>query len=173
MVTGMYQTSIGAHNHRSSRGTRKIDLPDGIQTIPELFKAEGYYTCNSQKDFKRPGKEDYNFVYSREALYDAPSWSARGEGQPFFAQIQLRGGKMRNVGKWNDAVNRVVAKYLVSPDEVSLPPYYPDCEEFRKDWADYLNSVSFTDLEVGIILNRLKTEKLLDNTVIFFRGYRG
>lgn len=80
---------------------------------------------------------------------------------------------MRNVGKWNDAVNRVVVKYLVSPDEVSLPPYYPDCEEFRKDWADYLNSVSFTDLEVGIILNRLKTEKLLDNTVIFFRGYRG
>jgi arylsulfatase A-like enzyme len=44
MITGMYQTSIGAHNHRSSRGTHKIHLPEGIQTIPELFRSHGYYT---------------------------------------------------------------------------------------------------------------------------------
>lgn len=168
MITGMYQTSIGVHNHRSSRGTHKIHLPEGIQTIPELFKAAGYYTCNSQENLKNPGKEDYNFVSKRKALYDAPNWSGRAEGQPFFAQIQLRGGKLRNVGKWNAVVNRAIPEHLVSPDEVSLPPYYPDCDEFREDWASYLNSVSFTDLEVGNIMNRLMTENLLDNTVIFF-----
>lgn len=161
MITGMYQTSIGAHNHRSSRGKHKIHLPEGIQTIPELFKQAGYYTCNS-------GKEDYNFVYKRGAMYDAPSWSKRAEGQPFFAQIQLRGGKLRNVGKWNDEVNRAIPDRLVDPKEVTLPPYYPDCAEFRKDWAEYLNSVSFTDVEVGKIMNRLKADNLLDNTVIFF-----
>ncbi|MGB0258158.1 MAG: sulfatase family protein, partial [Coraliomargarita sp.] len=168
MITGMYQTSIGAHHHRSSRGRHKIHLPEGIQTIPELFKAAGYYTCNSLENLKSPGKEDYNFVYSRKALYDAPNWSGRAEGQPFFAQIQLRGGKLRNVGKWNDKVNMAISDRLVKPEAVTLPPYYPDCDAFREDWADYLNSVSFTDLEVGNIMNRLKADKLLDNTVIFF-----
>lgn len=168
MITGMYQTSIGAHHHRSSRGAHKIHLPEGIKTIPELFKANGYYTCNSLENLKSPGKEDYNFVYSRKAMYDAPSWSGRAEGQPFFAQIQLRGGKLRNVGKWNDAVKGAIAEHLVRPNEVTLPPYYPDCDAFREDWADYLNSVSFTDVEVGKIMNRLKIEDLLDNTVIFF-----
>jgi arylsulfatase A-like enzyme len=168
LITGLYPTSIGAHHHRSSRGTHKIYLPDGIKTIPELFKANGYYTCNSQENPKRPGKEDYNFVYSRKALYDAPDWSGRVAGQPFFAQIQLRGGKLRNVEKWNNEVNNAIPDRLVNPKEVALPPYYPDCEAFRKDWAEYLNSVTFTDLEVGRIINRLKAEKLLDNTVIFF-----
>lgn len=168
MITGMYQTSIGAHNHRSSRGAHKIQLPEGIQTIPGLFRSHGYYTCNSQENPKQFGKEDYNFVYNRKALYDAPSWSGRADGQPFFAQIQLRGGKLRNVEKWNDEVNKAIPARLVDPSEVTLPPYYPDCDEFRNDWADYLNSVTFTDLEVGKIMNRLKTENLLDNTIIFF-----
>lgn len=111
MIIGMYQTSIGAHHHRSSRGAHKIHLCEDIKTIPELFKAAGYYTCNSQEDLKSPGKEDYNLVYSRKALYGAPNWSGRAEGQPFFAQIQLRGGKLRNVGKWNDAVNRAIPEH--------------------------------------------------------------
>src|SRR5574341_1494589 len=29
LITGMYQTSIGAHHHRSGRGTLKIELPEG------------------------------------------------------------------------------------------------------------------------------------------------
>jgi len=168
MITGMYQTSIGAHHHRSSRGAHKIHLPAGIKTVPELFKAHGYYTCNSQENPKRPGKEDYNFVYNRKTMYDAPGWSKRAKGQPFFAQIQLRGGKLRNVEKWNDEVNKAIPDKLVDPKEVTLPPYYPDCDEFRKDWAEYLNSVSFTDVEIGKIMNRLKAENLLDDTVIFF-----
>ena len=32
MITGMYQTSIGAHHHRSSKGNFQINLPDGIKT---------------------------------------------------------------------------------------------------------------------------------------------
>ena len=34
MITGMYQTSIGAHQHRSSRGEEKIYLPKEVKTIP-------------------------------------------------------------------------------------------------------------------------------------------
>ena len=32
-ITGMYQTSIGAHHHRSGRGEKKIRLAKGVRPI--------------------------------------------------------------------------------------------------------------------------------------------
>jgi len=172
MITGMYQTAIGAHNHRSSRGTVKHTLPSHIKLIPELFKEAGYYTCNTSETFKRYGKTDYNFVFDNEAIYDGPDWSRRKPDQPFFAQIHLRGGKLRNVPKWYTEVKAGLDK-LVTSDQVTLPPYYPDDPVFRNDWAEYLNSVQYTDKEVGTVIKRLKKEKLLDNTVIIFMTDHG
>ena len=169
MITGMYQTTIGAHHHRSSRGEEKIHLPEGMLTIPELFSEAGYYTCNSSEQHDRRGKTDYNFVYSFEQLYDATDWSDRADGQPFFAQVQLRGGKLRNVPRWyEEVVAELDPNLLVKTEEVVLPPYYPDHPVFLQDWAEYLNSVQYTDYEVGLILERLQQENLLDNTVIFY-----
>ncbi|MFY0652448.1 MAG: sulfatase [Cyclobacteriaceae bacterium] len=169
MITGMYQTSIGAHHHRSSRGELKIQLPEGIRTIPEMFKEAGYYTTNSQENLNRKGKEDYNFSYDSQKLYDGTDWNGREAGQPFFAQIQLRGGKLRNVPKWHDEVMAGLdPSTVISPDQVSLPPYYPQDSVFLKDWADYLNNVQYTDMEVGNILAQLEKDGLTDNTVIFF-----
>ena len=173
LITGMYQTTIGAHHHRSSRGKEKIQLPDEVRTVPELLRDAGYYTCNFNYEanqperYDRPGKEDYNFVYNRKSLYDASDWSGRAAGQPFYAQVQLRGGKLRNVPRWyREVVTQV--EDLVTAGAVTLPPYYPDDPVFRKDWAEYLNSVQYTDYEVGLILARLEQEDLLDSTVIFF-----
>jgi len=169
VITGMYQTTIGAHHHRSGRGELKIRLPEGMRTIPELFREAGYYTSNSDAAGKRPGKEDYNFVYRRSDLYQGIDWSKRAEGQPFFAQFQLRGGKLRNVPKsYEEVLARFDKEQLVTPDQVALPPYYPDHPVIRKDWAEYLNSVQYTDVEVGRILARLKRDGVLDNTIVIF-----
>lgn len=165
MVTGMYQTTLGAHNHRSQAASGKgkgtpaffnsYKLP--VKTIPRLFKDAGYWTCNSgngQPNAKF-GKTDYNFIWNRND-YDGADWKGRAENQSFFAQIQLRGGKNRP------------AKHATDPGKVKLPPYYPNNEVMRKDWAAYLNSWVQTDLEVGAILRRLKDEGIYDSTVVFF-----
>jgi arylsulfatase A-like enzyme len=167
LITGMYQTSIGAHHHRSSRGELNIELPEGIELVPELFRKAGYYVCNGDESLKRPGKTDYNFAYDQKGLYDGSDWSRCKPNQPFFAQIQLRGGKLRNVPKWNKEVEAGL-DHLIGPGEVSLPPYYPDVDVFRSDWADYLNSVQYTDKEVGDILRRLEKDGALHNSVVFF-----
>ena len=169
VITGMYQTTIGAHHHRSGRGELKIHLPKGMRTIPELFREAGYHTCNSDAAGKRPGKEDYNFVYQRADLYQGIDWSKRKKDQPFFAQFQLRGGKLRNIAaSYEDVLAHYKKEELVTPEQVTLPPYYPDHPVIRKDWAEYLNSVQYTDVEVGRIVARLKQDGVLDNTVIFF-----
>lgn len=172
LITGMYQTAIGAHHHRSGRGTVKHHLPTHLKLIPELFQKAGYYTCNTDESFERFGKTDYNFEFRNTEIYNGPDWLDREPGQPFFAQIQLRGGKMRNIPRWYEEVEAGLDT-LVSPEQVSLPPYYPDDPVFRNDWARYLNCVQYTDIEVGKVLLRLREERLLQNTVIFFMTDHG
>ncbi len=164
MVTGMYQTSIGAHHHRSSRGELKIHLPEHVRLIPAYFREAGYFVTNGQgPDMARPGKTDYNFEWDSE-VYQAADWRERPEGVPFFAQIQLSGGKygQREVDRLTDVPNPV------SPEEVTLPPYYPEDPVVLQDWARYLDSVTFTDGEVGQIMQTLREEGVADNTIVFF-----
>jgi len=166
MITGMYQTTIGAHLHRSGRGEIRISLPEHVQTIPEIFKAAGYYVTNSPKAAKKPGaigKTDYNFEVSDD-LYDGNDWTQRGKGQPFFAQYQLAGGKKRNV-RQTEALPK---NKMPTASEVQLPPYYPGDAVLREDWADYLASVLWTDHEVGEILAKLKEEGVEKDTVVIF-----
>lgn len=166
LMTGMYQTSIGAQHHRSGRGVEKIHLPNQIQLIPKIFQQAGYYTVNQSYANKKMGKTDYNFEWD-SSVYDGPDWSGRQEGQPFFAQIQLNGGKMRHSPKFRQNAAKILDK-LVTPEEVKLPPYYPDDPVIRQDWADYLNTVQVTDREVGQIMKRLQDEGIQDNTYVFF-----
>ena len=98
LITGMFQTSIGAHHHRSGRGESKIKIPNDIKLIPELFQDAGYYTCLgssahaaatvSQKHKNRLGKSDYNFEWN-PSVFDSAEWSGRKKGQPFFARFAL------------------------------------------------------------------------------------
>jgi len=163
LITGMYQTTIGAHNHRSFRGTVKHDLSAPVRPVPEYFKDAGYYVCNgSDSEAKSKGKTDYNFNYS-EDLYNGADYQGAAPGQPFFMQFQLRGGKFRKGS----------VEHPVSPDKVVLPPYYPDDPVMREDWARYLNSVMYVDQEVGKIMGRLETDGHMKNTVVFFTTDHG
>ncbi|MGI9455240.1 MAG: sulfatase-like hydrolase/transferase, partial [Aeoliella sp.] len=168
IITGAMQTTTGTHHHRSSRTPDSaIHLPDGMKTIPELFREQGYFTFNR-------GKDDYNFVYDRPRLYSVGSrkkkgstfygangsgdWGDRPEGTPFFGQIQLGGGKTRTNG----------LKDKVSPSEVEVPPYFPNNELFQSEWAHHYDCARVTDQHVNRILSRLKEDGLLEKTIVFF-----
>jgi len=184
LITGMYQTSIGAHHHRSGRGEMKIHLPEGVEPVPALLKKAGYYTCigsglksgGGKPKGKRKGgglgKTDYNFEWSQE-MYDSNDWAGRAAGQPFFMQVQLAGGKHRGQNGELSAEKVKVLGSTTSPADVKLPAHYPDDPVIRKDWAAYLDSVRYTDYEVGLVLKRLKAEGLYDNTVIIFMTDHG
>jgi arylsulfatase A-like enzyme len=176
LITGCYQTTIGAHHHRSGRGELKINLPGDVVPVPVLFKKAGYYTCigGFGATGDKLGKTDYNFEWPRE-MYDANDWAGRKSGQPFFMQVQLHGGKHRGQGankNWQERVKNLFGANT-KPEDIKLPPYYPRDPVLLQDWADYLDCCRFTDKEVGDVLARLEKEKLLDETVVFFMTDHG
>jgi arylsulfatase A-like enzyme len=173
MITGMYQTSIGAHNHRSGRGPEKIRLPEGVQPIPALFKKAGYFTAigGPLVKGKQLGKTDYNFEWDPE-IYDGNDWSGRKPDQPFFMQVQLHGGKYREGARWSETVQQTFGT-LIPAETVELPPYYPRDPVLLEDWARYLDAVRYTDLQVGQVISRLEKEGLLDSTIIVFMTDHG
>ena len=177
LLTGCYQTSIGCQNHRSGSARFPIRLPSNVSTVPQLLKSAGYHTSNvTLEDFlntnarPRIAKTDYNFVWDPAVTFDTNHWTARGDNRPFFAQVQLHGGKHRGqrpTAQWPNRVRATLGS-ATSTNDVKLPPYLPDDGVIREDWAQYLDTVRYTDWEVGRILQRLEESGELARTVIFF-----
>lgn len=178
LISGMYQPSLGAHNHRSQGDEGKArghedyfasyQVPSGIRLVPELFQEAGYYTVLGgferweESEGAELAKSDYNFIWDT-SIYDGPDWSGRSPGQPFFAQVQLSGGKNRGA----------VVPNPIDPSDVVLPPYYPDHPVLREDWSNYLDAIQEMDRQVGQVLNRLEEEGMAENTVVFFLSDHG
>ena len=193
LITGVMQTTTGTHHHRSSRTTDgkivpealRINLPDGMKTIPELMRDAGYFTFNS-------GKDDYNFHYDRTALYTAgnkadykvgmngwqgnwaehaksvteDTWNARPDkSQPWFGQIQIDGGK---------AHDKFVREGEVLADNaVPVPPYFPNIPSQQEAWTDHYNANRGADVNVETILKQIEADGELENTIIFFFSDHG
>ena len=167
VVTGMYQTSIGLHHHRSNR---QKTLPDNIKLFTHYLCDAGYFTCNGQAltgpraRADQQGKLDYNFKMSFNEAFDGTDWSQRKPGQPFFAEVHFSEAH-RTFHKDVDSP--------INPDDVEVPPYYPDHPITRLDWALYLETIQNLDKKIGKILRRLEDEGLADSTVVFFWGDHG
>ncbi len=193
LITGMYQTSIGAHHHRSGRGELKIHLPTDVTPVPVQFQKAGYYTCigsglpgldntgrllgnRKKKGGGSPlGKTDYNFEWDPK-MYDSHDWAEHGD-KPFFMQVQLHGGKLREGDEKARAAfkQRVIAELgsATDPEKVTLPAYYPRDPVILDDWALYLDAARMTDLHVGRVMERLEKEGLLENTFVIFMTDHG
>lgn len=160
IITGMYQTTIGGHHHRTRT---KPELKNGIVPITEPFRQAGYFVCNmGRPEGGGKAKTDYNFTWDAK-LYDGDDWSQRDEGQPFFAQLQIK-EPHRNFVQNQDSSR---------PRRINLPPTYPDHPLVRSDWSDYLASVEVLDRKVGEVLQRLDDEGLSNDTIVVFFGDHG
>ena len=164
LMTGMFQTSIGAHNHRSHRD-REYALPDGVPTVTELLRDAGYHTSNCRNPaagVEVRGKTDFNFKVERP--FDGVDWSERPVGVPFYSQVNFP-ETHRQFRRFEDAP--------VNPASIDLAPYYPDHPVVREDIALYLDTAQHLDVRVGKVIQRLKDEGLYESTVIIFFGDHG
>jgi arylsulfatase A-like enzyme len=199
-MTGLYQTAIGAHNHRSHR-TPGVDdhfhLPAEVRPVTHWLIDAGYYTTNiTTMDGRRigTGKTDLNFEVEGKSLRpgapSVPKGAAEWARQDYANSARLfhttdwAGLKEhqpffaqinlpnveRNAKGW---VGQDQNPKYADPAQVALPPYYPDTPAVRQDWAGYLNAVSGLDVQVGRVLQRLEEDGLAESTVVIFFGDNG
>ncbi len=161
--TGMYPTTIGAHQHRTS-DDYKQSLPDGVQPVTHWLEDAGYFTANVRtrngKAFGR-GKVDWDFAIDRPP-FQGSRWEELKDRQPFYAQVNFS----QSHRGWG-------APKKADPDKVVVPPYYPDHPLVRQDWAQYLDEITEVDGLIGDVLAALAEDGLDDNTIIFMFGDHG
>jgi arylsulfatase A-like enzyme len=164
LMTGMYQTSIGAHNHRSHRDD-DYKLPHPVRPLTDYFREAGFFTANVTKPapgVKVRGKTDLNITVDK--LFDGKHWNQRQQGQPFYAQINL---------PWTHRKFIKNEQNPTDPEKIVLPPYYADHPITRDDWALYYDTIGILDQNIGLIMKQLEEEGLLEKTIIFFFGDNG
>jgi N-sulfoglucosamine sulfohydrolase len=175
MMTGVCQSKIDAHNHRSN-----IDIPlaDPYKPFTYWLRQSGY-TCVLGSEFvmRKGRKTDCNFKHTPTGPYDGTSQFGlfdkldviTEKDQPFFQQIQL---VATHRGDWWDEI-RNNSMHPVDVNEIELPSYIADHPVTRLDWAKYLDQIEYIDNEIGMIIQDLKKKGLYDNTIIIFIGDNG
>ena len=161
IITGVYANSNGSQHMRSY-----YKKSDKVPLYPVLLRQAGYYCTNNSK-------EDYNFDKNdTKGIWDESSRKAhyknRKPGQPFFAIFNL-------TVSHESSIHKSIPDSLLrhDPAKVTLPPYHPDTEEMRHDWAQYYDKVQDLDTQVGELLDELDREGLADNTIVFYYGDHG
>lgn len=169
LITGMYQTTIGAHNHRSHRDDGHA-LPAGVKLLTDWLRPAGYLTANLRTlpdsvGFSGSGKTDWNFQ-TNERPFDTNRWDDLPTHQPFYAQLNFQETHRQGSPPWR-------SPRVVDPKAVELPPYYPDHPITREDWAGYLDSAIALDAKIGKLRRLLEQTDLLESTVLVFFGDNG
>lgn len=169
LITGMYQTSIGAHAHRSHRNDG-YELPAPVRLITDYFRDAGFYTVNDHESgLGGRNKTDFNFKHGEP--FDGTDWRDREPGQPFYAQVNIfepHRGRPPDPWKFTEGIENPT-----DPGSVAPPRYYPQDEVSRRDWAGYLDAVRLLDEKVGRVLGRIDEDGLSDRTLVVFFGDHG
>jgi arylsulfatase len=162
LITGRYPHNTGAPELH-------MPLPEGQVMFPALLKQSGYYTAAAGK--WHMGK------YAKSAFDRVAGGGAGGEerwldclqqrpkDKPFFMWFASSDAHRG----WDD---KIQAKRH-TPEDVVFPPYLIDTPDARADMAKYYDEVQRLDRYTGYVVEELKKQSVLDNTMIIFMADNG
>lgn len=164
-------------------------LPAEVKTYPELLRAAGYYTGVAGRTFhldgsrvppetqrvfmenglrtfpkrldyvKQTGSRPETLVQLREFLGAVP------QGKPFFLQLGYTDP--------HRPLDRNAISQPHDPAKLTLPPFYPDTQLVREDFARYYDEIARFDADFGTVLEELEKRGLTQNTIVMFIGDNG
>ena len=168
IITGIYQTTLGTH-HMRCRAT----LPEQVRPFPAYLRQAGYFCTNNSK-------EDYQFDTPADAWDDSSRkahWRANPDpDKPFFAVFNFTGCHESGIAdgaKYREVTRNLSPDQRQDPQELSLPPYYPDTPIVRQDWKRNYELITAMDAWAGRLLQELKDDGLFEKTIIFFWSDHG
>jgi N-sulfoglucosamine sulfohydrolase len=192
LFSGRHQQTIGAQ-HMRTRGASGLPgggpveydavPPPEVKWFPELLRRAGYYTINV-------GKTDYQ-IGEPSTIWDVNAadadWRQRPADQPFLAFINLP--RTHESFLWpedarsdNPLVLGVAARnkamlagktHYTDPATVRVPAYLPDVPIIRDQIARVYDNIALEEQRVGQIIDALKQDGVLNETVIIVTSDHG
>ena len=155
-MTGMYQTTIGAHNHRSHRddGYRSPDgRPAPDRLAPRRRLLHGQRPPLPAADRASRGRPRPTGTSPRPPKpFDSDRWVDLKAHQPFYAQVNFQ-----------ETHRAFHAPKVADPAKVEVPPYEPDHPVTRPTARRTSTPTAELDRKVGVILDRLEADGLADS----------
>jgi arylsulfatase A-like enzyme len=200
IFTGTYPHLIGLQ-HTSTFGKKQSIIPPAeIKIFSEFLRADGYY-CSLRGNTQVPFSEAFttwdNISSEKDGNTYRAAWENCPTDKPFFSTIYLsQTREYHNLPK--TAMGKVLAeKYPDLPQadidsfsneiynseeyknikldlsKIKTPDYLPKTRTVKDDFAKMYLNIKRLDNEVGNILKQLQTDKLDENTIIFFFSENG
>jgi N-sulfoglucosamine sulfohydrolase len=144
-------------------------LPEGQVMFPERLKEAGYYTAAAGKwhlgDYARNAFDRVvgGGTGGEERWLDC--LQNRPKDKPFFMWFASYDAHR----PWDDKIQA----RRHTPQDVVMPPYMVDIPVEREDMARYYDEVQRLDRYTGYVVDELKTQGVLDNTLIIFMADNG
>jgi arylsulfatase A-like enzyme len=175
IITGIRTAADGCGHHRSS-----FKIPAYVKGFAYYLKNAGYFTSNNSKT-------DYNI--DNEKLFIQQNWTMQGakadftkrenKTQPFFAVFNIheshQSRTMTNSNTWyeKNVLSQLLPDEIIQPNELTVPPFYKENDNNRRNMARLYNSLQATDKKVGALIKMIKDAGEWDNTIVFFFGDHG
>lgn len=176
IITGRYPHNNGAASelHRP--------LPEHLIKFPSLLKEAGYFTALAGKDHMPQDQANEKAVWDEKRGTGVPGnnggeghWvdvvQKRPKDQPFFFWFAATDAHR----DWNG--DREWKEDLYGPKhdpaDMEVSPYLRDTPETRDDLASYHNEVTRFDYFIGQVVDELKKQDALENTLIFVMADNG
>jgi arylsulfatase len=162
VITGRYPHNTGAPELHTA-------LPESQVMFPALLQQAGYYTAAAGKwHLGGYAKRAFNKIVDSgpggeerwvECLQQRP------KDQSFFMWFASHDAH-RGWAPDKDAKPH-------TPKDAIIPPYSIDTPDVRADMAKYYDEVQRLDRYVGLVVDELRAQGILDNTVIIFMADNG
>ncbi len=163
LITGLYPSATGARNLHDPLSPDKTNMP-------QLLRQAGYYTASVGKwHLGEAFKSQFDRVVEPREESGAADWlpeiARRPKDKPFF--LWLASKDAHDPYYWNPPLLRQ------DPAKVIVPYYAEDTAFTRQVMAGYYDEIARADYNIGLVVEVLRQQKILDNTLIIVLSDNG
>ncbi len=155
LYSGLFPHRNGAHPNHSA-------IRPGVKTMPSYMSEIGYSAALAGKTHIRP-RESFPFEYMQ--FGDVDEYLANPKKRPFCLVIATDDP--------HGPYQKAAPGQGYDPARLELPPYLVDTPETREIMADYYNSVTSLDGQLGRYLELLGKHGLDGNTLFIYTSDNG
>lgn len=179
----------GLHPHRNGADRNHSSIRETVKTIPSYLQELGYEVILAGKQHIKPLKcFPFTFIKvdAQEELVAVYKKAGKAAAKALRQDLRLKLVEKR-LDEIGDrpfclivATQEPHAPYIemdppegYDPAKLEMPPNLVDTPETRKEMAEYYNTVSLLDTEVGQYLDLLRTRGIEDDTLFIYTSDQG